>query len=124
MMGSSRKRAREQIEEFCSPWPNPPPPQPQFVINGVTQLDTHPGSVVNPQSTNGVSTGLRLAFEDDHRLRSASPVSTSGRVETAPKPTWAENFASHLQQERDEVTQLLKIQVINRPSRFGSQCFE
>ncbi|KAG0609202.1 hypothetical protein M758_8G166000 [Ceratodon purpureus] len=107
----SRKRGREVVIEdhFCSPWPNPPPPQ-QYVINGLTQLDTHPGSVVNPQSTNGVSTGLRLAFEDDHRLRSASPVSTSGCVEPAPKPTWSENFASHLQQEREEVTQLLKIQ--------------
>ena len=83
---------------------------------------TGPRSVVNPQSTTaaaaaggggGVSTGLRLAFEND-RLRSTSPVSTSGRPEVTAKnlvASMADDFSSHLQKERDEIEHLLKIQV-------------
>jgi hypothetical protein len=123
---SGRKRPRDQAEDLqiCSPWQQQQQLQQQqsLVMNNITPQPegnptTGPGSVVNPQSNNGVSTGLqlRLTLEDD-RLRSASPVSTSGRVEPAKSSyvsAMAENFGSHLRQERDEITQLLKIQVMH-----------
>ena len=113
-MVGARKRTRDQVEEFCSPWPSPPPQQQQqqFVINATSQLDTHPGAVVNPATTaNNVSTGLRLTFEDDTRLRSVSP--------PPPEPTWAEDFATYMQKEREDIAQLLKVQVL---PYFPSQC--
>ncbi|XP_024360982.1 probable BOI-related E3 ubiquitin-protein ligase 2 isoform X2 [Physcomitrium patens] len=103
----SRKRARE-TEELRSQWLQ----QRQLLMNSVSDFhqNTGPGSVVNPQST-GVSTGLRLTFEDD-RLRSSSPVSTSGRVEATKNSvsSMTESFGTHLQQERNEIDHLLKIQ--------------
>ncbi|XP_024403437.1 probable BOI-related E3 ubiquitin-protein ligase 3 [Physcomitrium patens] len=103
----SRKRSRE-AEDLRSQWQQ----QQQLLMNTVSEFhqNTGPGSVVNPQST-GVSTGLRLTFEDD-RLRSSSPVSTSGRLEATKifTSSIAENFGTHLQQERDEIEQLLKTQ--------------
>lgn len=106
----SRKRSRE-AEDLRSQWQQ----QQQLLMNTVSEFhqNTGPGSVVNPQST-GVSTGLRLTFEDD-RLRSSSPVSTSGRLEATKifTSSIAENFGTHLQQERDEIEQLLKTQVLS-----------
>lgn len=113
LLGGSRKRSREG-NELRSQWQQQPPPlqqqQQQRLVN-VSDFHQNPGSVVNPQST-GVSTGLCLTFQDD-RLRSTSPVSTSGRVGDATKnlvSNMAENLGSHFQQERDEIEQILKIQ--------------
>ncbi|KAG0556347.1 hypothetical protein M758_11G044700 [Ceratodon purpureus] len=113
LLGGSRKRSRE-ADDLRTQWQQQQQqqqPQQQLLVN-VSDFQ-NPGSVVNPQST-GVSTGLRLTFEDD-RLRSTSPVSTSGRVGDTTKnlvSNMAENLGSHLQQERDEIEQILKIQVI------------
>ncbi|KAG0556346.1 hypothetical protein M758_11G044700 [Ceratodon purpureus] len=111
LLGGSRKRSRE-ADDLRTQWQQQQQqqqPQQQLLVN-VSDFQ-NPGSVVNPQST-GVSTGLRLTFEDD-RLRSTSPVSTSGRVGDTTKnlvSNMAENLGSHLQQERDEIEQILKIQ--------------
>jgi hypothetical protein len=113
LLGGSRKRSREG-DDLRSQWQQQ---QQQLLVN-VSDFHQNPGSVVNPQST-GVSTGLRLTFEDD-RLRSTSPVSTSGRVGDATKnlvSNMAENLGSHWQQERDEIEQILKIQVCLESSR-------
>lgn len=124
--GGSRKRGREVGDDLASQWHQQHQQHQQHLLNvpnfHQTQT-TGPGSVVNPQSTTaaaaagggggGVSTGLRLAFEND-RLRSTSPVSTSGRPEVTAKnlvASMAEDFSSHLQKERDEIEHLLKIQV-------------
>lgn len=113
LLGGSRKRSRE-ADDLRSQWQQQQQQQQQQLLVNVSDFQ-NPGSVVNPQST-GVSTGLRLTFEDD-RLRSTSPVSTSGRVGDTTKnlvSNMAENFGSHLQQERDEIEQILKIQVLER----------
>lgn len=105
----SRKRARE-AEDLRTQWQQH---HQQLLMNVPDfQQNTGPGSVVNPHST-GVSTGLRLTFEDD-RIRSSSPVFTSGRVETSKNVVTSavDDYSSHLQQERDEIEQLLKIQVL------------
>jgi hypothetical protein len=118
-LGGSRKRSRE-AEDLRSQWQQQqqqmqqPQQQQQLLVNVIdfqNNTTTGPGSVVNPQSNTGVSTGLRLTFEDD-RLRSTSPVSTSGRVEATRNlvSNMAENLGTHLLQERDEIDQLLKIQ--------------
>ena len=107
----SRKRARE-AEDLRTQWQQH---HQQLLMNVPDfQQNTGPGSVVNPHST-GVSTGLRLTFEDD-RIRSSSPVFTSGRVETSKNVVTSavDDYSSHLQQERDEIEQLLKIQVLSK----------
>lgn len=105
-LSNSRKRAREG-DDLRSQWQQQCPQ----TLNVSDFPQTGPGSVVNPQST-GVSTGLRLTFEDD-RLRSTSPVSTSGRVEVTKNfaSNMPDGLAAPLQQDRDdEIEQLLKIQ--------------
>lgn len=113
LISGSRKRSRE-AEDLRSQWQQhqQQQQQQQLVVNvSDFQNITGPGSVVNPQSNAGVSTGLRLTFEDD-RIRSTSPVSTSGRVETTRNlvSNMAESLGTNLQQDRDEIDQLLKIQ--------------
>ena len=115
LLGGSRKRSRE-ADDLRSQWQQQTQQQqqPQQLLVNVSDFQ-NPGSVVNPQST-GISTGLRLTFEDD-RLRSTSPVSTSGRVADTTKnlvSNMADNLGSQWQQERDEVEQILKIQVLEQ----------
>ncbi|KAL2645168.1 hypothetical protein R1flu_012755 [Riccia fluitans] len=68
------------------------------------------GSVILPQS-NSVSTGLRLAFEDD-RLNSASSPSTSGRgeVTTSLFSVVGDELSSQLVQQKEEIDQFFKSQ--------------
>lgn len=106
----SRKKARK-AEDLVSQRQQPQHHH-QLLTVPEFQLSNGPGSVVNPQST-GVSTGLRLTFDDD-RLHSSSPPSSSGRGDAVKNyPTvMGEDLSSQLQQQREEIEQLLKLQVL------------
>ncbi|XP_024365401.1 probable BOI-related E3 ubiquitin-protein ligase 3 isoform X2 [Physcomitrium patens] len=100
---NSRKRAREDDDIRVNSRQ-----QQQQMLN----MEYHPnhGSVSVPPSTTGVSTGLRLSFEDD-RLNSTSSASTSGRdISTSFMAAVGDDLNTHLQQQREEVELFFKLQ--------------
>ncbi|KAL2645119.1 hypothetical protein R1flu_012706 [Riccia fluitans] len=98
----SRKRPRE-ADEFLSN------NKGQLMMVAEFHQNHGSGSVILPQS-NSVSTGLRLAFEDDP-LNSESSPSTSGRSEvTSLLFSVGEELSSHLVQQKEEIDQLFKTQ--------------
>jgi E3 ubiquitin-protein ligase BOI-like protein len=81
------------------------------------------GAMVMPQTTGAVgvvSTGLRLAFEDE-RLNSTTSASTSERVAAAADASRSllyaagEDLNTQLQQQREEIEQFFKMQVQHFP---------
>lgn len=69
--------------------------------------------VIPPPSTVGVSTGLRLTFEDD-QLNSTSSASTSGRgnISSPLLSIVSEDLSTQIQQESEEIELLFKAQVV------------
>ncbi|CAM6015636.1 unnamed protein product [Sphagnum balticum] len=69
------------------------------------------GPVVMPPQSTGVSTGLRLTFEDD-RLNSTTCASTSGRgnVSSTMFSIMGEDLSTQIQQQSEEIELLLKAQ--------------
>lgn len=110
---NSRKRGRELTSTTAAM--NPlmsiqSQPQPQLI--DLTQLHTSPPSQQQPP--NLVSTGLRLAFGDQHQLQqqhhhhhSLSPQSSQS---SAFYSILTEDLATHIKQQRDEIDHLLLIQ--------------
>ncbi|KAJ7542726.1 hypothetical protein O6H91_09G009500 [Diphasiastrum complanatum] len=100
---ASRKRPRE-VDDLLAPQR-----RQQQLLNVIDFHQNHGAStVIIPQSA-GVSTGLKLAFEDE-RLNSTS-TSTSGRVEGSSFLSFLnDEVSAHLQQQRDEIDQYLKAQ--------------
>ncbi|XP_024399408.1 probable BOI-related E3 ubiquitin-protein ligase 3 [Physcomitrium patens] len=100
---ASRKRAREEDDVLVNSRQ-----QQQQMLSMEYHQNHVPISVVT--QTTGVSTGLRLAFEED-RLNSTSSASTSGRdVSTSFMAVMGEDISTHLQQQREEVEQFFKLQ--------------
>lgn len=108
---NSRKRGRELTSTTAAM--NPlmsiqSQPQPQLI--DLTQLHTSPPS--QQHQPNIVSTGLRLAFGDQHQLQqhhhhSLSPQSSQS---SAFYSILTEDLATHIKQQRDEIDHLLLIQ--------------
>lgn len=112
---NSRKRAREDDDIRVNSRQ-----QQQQMLN----MEYHPnhGSVSVPPSTTGVSTGLRLSFEDD-RLNSTSSASTSGRdISTSFMAAVGDDLNTHLQQQREEVELFFKLQVLVIPFCLQVSC--
>ncbi|CAM6034896.1 unnamed protein product [Sphagnum compactum] len=98
----SRKRAREADLQQQ---------QNQLLIVSDYQNHVTGGSVVMPPSTS-VSTGLRLAFEDD-RLNSTSSASASGRGGNGSSPLLSimgGDLSTQIHQESEEIELLFKAQ--------------
>jgi hypothetical protein len=88
--------------------------QQQNQLLNVSDYQNHAtgGSVVMPPSTS-VSTGLRLAFEDD-RLNSTSSASASGRGGNGSSPLLSimgGDLSTQIHQESEEIELLFKAQV-------------
>jgi hypothetical protein len=88
--------------------------QQQNQLLNVSDYQNHVtgGSVVMPPSTS-VSTGLRLAFEDD-RLNSTSSASASGRGGNSSSPLLSimgGDLSTQIHQESEEIELLFKAQV-------------
>lgn len=88
--------------------------QQQNQLLNVSDYQNHVtgGSVVMPPSTS-VSTGLRLAFEDD-RLNSTSSASASGRGGNGSSPLLSimgGDLSTQIHQESEEIELLFKAQV-------------
>lgn len=121
---NSRKRGRELTSTTAAM--NPlmsiqSQPQPQLI--DLTQLHTSPPSQQQPP--NLVSTGLRLAFGDQHQLQqqhhhhhSLSPQSSQS---SAFYSILTEDLATHIKQQRDEIDHLLLIQVYYFCPKFTIQ---
>ncbi|KAL3330998.1 hypothetical protein AABB24_034679 [Solanum stoloniferum] len=117
---NSRKRGRELTSTTAAMNPlmsMQSQPQPQLI--DLTQLHTSPPSQQQPP--NLVSTGLRLAFGDQHQHQhqlqqqqhhhhhSLSPQSSQS---SAFYSILTEDLATHIKQQRDEIDHLLLIQVL------------
>ncbi|KAL3698519.1 hypothetical protein R1sor_012595 [Riccia sorocarpa] len=100
----SRKRPRE-TDELLSNAKHQLLTVTEFHQNHAT------GSVILPQS-NSVSTGLRLAFDDDRMNSAASSPSTSGRgeVTTSLFSVVGDELSSQLIQQKEEIDQFFKSQ--------------
>ncbi|CAN4078124.1 unnamed protein product [Withania somnifera] len=109
---NSRKRGRELTSATASMnqlMSMQSQPQPQLI--DLTQL--HTSSLSQQQPPNVVSTGLRLAFGDQHQLQqhhhhhSLSPQSSQS---SAFYSILTDDLATHIKQQRDEIDHLLLIQ--------------
>ncbi|KAJ7520529.1 hypothetical protein O6H91_19G009600 [Diphasiastrum complanatum] len=102
---TSRKRPRE-VDDLLAPQR-----RAQQLLNVADFHQSHgaAAAVMLPQSV-GVSTGLKLAFEDERR--NSSSTSTSGRPEGgSPFVSFlSDEVSAHLQQQRDEIDQYLRAQ--------------
>jgi E3 ubiquitin-protein ligase BOI-like protein len=125
----SRKRAREAATAAADVLANQRQQQQQLLnqqrqpqqqqqqehqLLNVSDYRNHiPGPVVMPPQSTGVSTGLRLTFEDD-RLNSTTCASTSGRgnVSSTMFSIMGEDLSTQIQQQSEEIELLLKAQVV------------
>ncbi|XP_009792528.1 BOI-related E3 ubiquitin-protein ligase 1-like isoform X1 [Nicotiana sylvestris] len=106
---NSRKRGREHTSPTTTAALNPlisMQSQPQLI--DLTQLHTPQQQQQQQQQTNIVSTGLRLAFEDQshqqRQLYSVSPQSSQSSI------LLKEDLASHFKQQQDEIEHFLRDQ--------------
>lgn len=109
---NSRKRGREHTSPTTTAALNPlisMQSQPQLI--DLTQLHTPQQQQQQQQQTNIVSTGLRLAFEDQsHQQQQRQQYSVSPQFSQS-SILLKEGLASHFKQQQDEIEHFLLVQV-------------
>jgi E3 ubiquitin-protein ligase BOI-like protein len=113
MLANQRQQQQQQQQQLLNQQRQPQPQQQQeHQLLNVSDYRNHiTGPVVMPPQSTGVSTGLRLTFEDD-RLNSTTCASTSGRgnVCSTMFSIMGEDLSTQIQQQSEEIELLLKAQ--------------
>jgi hypothetical protein len=111
----ANQRQQQQQQQLLNQQRQPQQQQQQeHQLLNVSDYRNHiTGPVVMPPQSTGVSTGLRLTFEDD-RLNSTTCASTSGRgnVSSTMFSIMGEDLSTQIQQQSEEIELLLKAQVV------------
>ncbi len=115
MLANQRQQQQQQQQQLLNQQRQPQPQQQlEHQLLNVSDYRNHiTGPVVMPPQSTGVSTGLRLTFEDD-RLNSTTCASTSGRgnVCSTMFSIMGEDLSTQIQQQSEEIELLLKAQVV------------
>lgn len=111
----ANQRQQQQQQQLLNQQRQPQQQQQQeHQLLNVSDYRNHiTGPVVMPPQSTGVSTGLRLTFEDD-RLNSTTCASTSGRGNASATmfSIMGEDLSTQIQQQSEEIELLLKAQVV------------
>jgi hypothetical protein len=111
----ANQRQQQQQQQLLNQQRQPQQQQQQeHQLLNVSDYRNHiTGPVVMPPQSTGVSTGLRLTFEDD-RLNSTTCASTSGRGNASSTmfSIMGEDLSTQIQQQSEEIELLLKAQVV------------